>query len=71
MADRFDFEQQIMDCWHVTDDLKCVFEHMMEADTIDRDKIANILLGMQTLYHLKFEKLFNTFEQLLAERKVL
>jgi hypothetical protein len=27
----------------------------------DRDRVANILLGMSQLYELKFNKLFNTF----------
>ncbi len=71
MSNRFDLEQQIMDCWHVTDDLECVFEHLMETNSIDRDAIANIILGMQGLYQLKFEKLFNTFEQLINDRKVI
>lgn len=58
---RFDLEQEIMDCWHVTDDLNVLFEAVMEKD-LDKDMIANIILGMQQLYHLKFERTFSTFE---------
>ena len=48
--DRFDLEQQILDCWKITDDLKLVAvkgEHAVEA--------------VATLYELKFEQLWNTF----------
>jgi hypothetical protein len=34
-----------------------------ELTPADRDKVANILLGMSQLYELKFNKLFNTFEE--------
>ncbi len=66
---RFDFEQQIMDCWHVTDDLNMVYEYVCDNKP-DQDKLANMLLGMKELYHLKFEKLFEQFEQLLKQGKL-
>lgn len=59
---RFDLEQQIMDCWGITDDLDVLFEAVMEKD-LSKDQIANILLGMKDLYQLKFEKTFDTFEK--------
>ena len=67
MSTQFDLEQQIMDCWHVVDDLKVVTESVLEDD-LSRDKIANILLGMEQLYQLKFERLFRIFELLLKEQ---
>jgi hypothetical protein len=69
MKDRFSLEQEIMDCWHVTDDIQTLFEAVMDKD-LTQDKIANVLLGMKDLYHLKFEKLFNTFEVLVSQRKL-
>ena len=62
MANRFDFEQQIMDCWNVVEDVKTVFETVMNTDA-DTDTVANALLGISTLYNLKFDKLFGMFEQ--------
>jgi hypothetical protein len=70
MKARFDLEQEIMDCWHITDDLDIIFEHVMEAENLDRDKVANMLLGMKELYHLKFERCFGTFEKLINERTI-
>lgn len=67
MADRFDLEQQIMDCWHVVDDLKILSEFACEHDNFNRDKVVNITIGLEELYRLKFDKLFRTFESVLRE----
>jgi hypothetical protein len=70
MTDRFDLEQQILDCWHVTDDLNILLEHIMESDNLDKDRISNIVLGMKELYNLKFQRCFDTFETMLQDRKI-
>jgi hypothetical protein len=64
----FELEQQILDCWGITDDIDMLFGAVVEQD-IDKDKIANILLGIKELYHLKFERTFNTFEECLRNRE--
>ena len=65
--DRFDLEQEILDCWHITDDLQTI----METDSLElSDVVHNLLLGLKTLYHLKFERTFATFEQLVTQRKL-
>jgi len=66
MSDIFDLEQQIMDCWHITDDLKILEEGILDKD-ISKDDIANISIGLEKLYHLKFEKLFGIFEDTCKE----
>jgi hypothetical protein len=66
---RFDMEQEIMDCWHVTDDINVLLEAVMEKKPTT-DQVANVLLGMHQLYQFKFERLFDTFEQLIGERKI-
>jgi hypothetical protein len=68
MKTRFDLEQEIMECWNITSDIDDVYEYVMngngnELSTDERDRVANILLGMSQLYELKFNKLFNTFEE--------
>lgn len=62
--DQFDLEQQIMECWHVTDDIRTVLEYLMDAPLEgDReDKVANMLIGIEALYDAKFNKLFQQFE---------
>ena len=61
----FDFEQQLMDCWKVVDDIKTVYN--CEEAYHDEDTMMNALLGLQTLYQMKFETLFKQFEGLTAE----
>jgi len=69
MVDRFDLEQNIMKCWNVTDDIDMVYRNVMDRD-MSKDDIANALLGLQTLYNMKFEELFNNFETLVHEGKI-
>jgi HD-like signal output (HDOD) protein len=60
---QFDLEQGILNCWNICEDMKIVAENVLEAKTVDRDKLANILIGMADLYQLKFEKTFSDFEE--------
>ena len=72
MTDRFDLEQGILKCWNVTDDIDMVYRKIMDnPDELDVDEISNLLLGIKSLYDLKFDELFNTFEQLTHDKKIL
>lgn len=64
MSNRFDFEQQIMSCWNVCDDLKAV-ENLYDLRKVSEDEILNLLIGIRTLYQAKFESLFNQFETMI------
>lgn len=64
--DRFDFEQQIMSCWNVTTDLKDLNEGVIESN-LSKDQISNALMGIEQLYELRFNKLFQQFETLVRE----
>ena len=68
--DRFDLEQGILQCWNVVDDIDLLYENVMDKD-MTTDEIANTLLGLQQLYKMKFEKLFDTFEKLVHDKKIL
>jgi len=72
MTDRFDLEQQISECWNVTSDIRQVCEYVLDAplEPNREDKVSNMLLGIEELYNLKFQKLFSTLETLIAEKKV-
>jgi hypothetical protein len=69
MSDRFDFEQQIFDCWNVTKDINTLFEAVVDKD-LTTDQIANALLGMHQIYELKFGKLFDMFEELSYKKEL-
>lgn len=69
MMDRFDFEQQIMDCWGVCDDINTLYR-MSDIRTMSEDELANALLGLKTVYQMKFEVLFDMFESMIKEGKI-
>ena len=64
MSDRFDFEQQILKCWNVTDDIRELSEHFSDYhdSNFTKDKVANSLNGLAELYDIKFNKLWDLFE---------
>ena len=64
MVDRLDFEQDIYQCWHIIDDLNQLTEMVLDRDA-STDDIANILLGLQTLYDDRFEQLLESLEYIL------
>jgi hypothetical protein len=72
MTDRFDFEQQIMQCWSVTTDIRTVTEYLLDAPLEEdrQDKIANMLMGIEALYEAKFDKLFRQFEQMIKDKNI-
>lgn len=61
MSDRFDFEQQLMACWGVVDDVNLLAKR--GAESADFEALARI-------YQHKFEELFEQFETLVHERKL-
>lgn len=64
----FDLEQDIMSCWQVVDDVKLLYYHFGDdprfvgLDAKAEDEMMNLLLGVKSMYELKFEKLWKTFE---------
>jgi hypothetical protein len=68
--DRFEFEQQIMECWNVTSDIKTVAKYLMDAplEPGREDKIANMLIGIEALYNAKFDELFRQFEHMVNQQ---
>ena len=62
MSDRFDFEQEIMECWKITNDLQMY---------IDQGASIEDLKVLIDYYERKFQKVWDTFETLIHERKIL
>jgi hypothetical protein len=65
MKTRFDLEQQILNCWNITDDLGLYNER---HDSMTEDQRMNYIIGLQELYNQKFERMWSTFEQLVQDR---
>ena len=59
---RFDLEQELIDCWKVTDDIKVWCEQ--GADTKDFEVLI-------AYYERKFNRLWDTFESMTRSRKIL
>ena len=60
---RFDMEQEIMQAWQVLDDIRMLSAR--EGTTKeDWDAVCR-------LYQIRFETLFETFEQLIKDRAIL
>jgi hypothetical protein len=60
---RFDMEQEIMTAWQVLDDIKML---SARAGTTQEDWDA-----VGRLYQIRFETLFETFENLIHDGKIL
>lgn len=65
---RFDLEQDIMDCWSVVDDVKMLYEYLGSDEFFEsmhsehKRKLLRLLLGLSELYQIRFEKCFKTYE---------
>lgn len=64
---RFDLEQEILDCWNVTKDLDTLLS-MFDREHSE-DELMNAVLGLKVLYNRKFEILFDTFEECLRKKE--
>jgi len=67
---RFDLEQLILKNWEITTEIKHLYEKVLEDDNYTRDQIANYLLGLETIYELKFNKLWDCFESIAQQGKI-
>ena len=59
-VDRFDLEEKIMKAWSTTDDIKSFYS---SAEHMDEDQIINALIGLEIFAEMRFNELWNTFEQ--------
>jgi hypothetical protein len=67
--DRFDLEQLILKNWEITTEIKHLRELLESNPT--QDQVANYLLGLETIYEVKFNKLWDCFEQLCQHQKII
>jgi hypothetical protein len=70
MTDRFDLEQHIMTCWNVVEDIKALNCQMQDVGDMSPDQVANYLLGLETIYQVKFDQMFYVFEKMVQEGKI-
>lgn len=58
-----ELEQRISACWGVVDDIKAVYTIHQDRRELSVDEMSNALMGIEHLYQIKFELLFDTFEK--------
>ena len=61
-----DLEQPIMDCWSVMDNIKAVIEAINNSE-LSSAQVKIVLEGLSLLYEIKFNSLFNMYEEILKE----
>jgi len=59
--DRFDLEQEILECWKVTADIQMY---------VDQDAATEDFKVLAEYYERKFNLLWETFESMIHERKM-
>lgn len=67
MKTQFELESEMMNCWNVVDDIRTLYESF-DRKELTQDDIQNVLLGLMTLYQMKFEKLQSVYEKMLREK---
>jgi len=67
MSDRFDLEQNIMQCWNVCDDIQLLLDCW---DDLGEDNKQNFLIGLKQMYQMKFERTWSTFEQCIRRQQL-
>ena len=68
--DRFDLEQLILKNWEVVTEIKHLRE-LISDDKPTQDQVENYLLGLETIYEVKFNKLWDCFEELCQNQKII
>lgn len=62
-VDRFDLEQAIMEAWHTVDDLRVLVER---SEYMNEDQMFSAIHGLQIFAGMRFDSLWNTFEQCIS-----
>jgi hypothetical protein len=68
--DRFDLEQLILKNWEIVTEIKHLRELISDGKPT-QDQIENYLLGLETIYEVKFNKLWDCFEELCQHQKII
>lgn len=69
--DRFNLEEEILAVWKVVDDIELLLTYVGDSPVFEgmnpkhADEIMNFLLGMKTIYDVKFHNLESTMVDLI------
>ena len=65
MYDRFDLENAIVDLSNISKDLKLLGERLLD-EGMDEDEFSNVLIGLESLTNLRYDKAMDVFESMLS-----
>ena len=68
--DRFDLEQALMAVWGTDKDIEAIYKYVSDTDELDRDELANLLLGLSRLHNLRGNEAFKIFESLIEDETI-
>lgn len=74
--DRFNLEADIFAVWNVVDDIELLMNYVGDSPVFENmdpnhcDEIVNFLLGMKTIYSVKFHNLQSTMDDLIQSGKL-
>lgn len=74
--DRFNLEADIFAVWNVVDDIDLLYKYVGDSSVFEDmdaehcDEIMNFLLGMKTIYSVKFHNLQSTLDDLIQSGKL-
>ena len=74
--DRFNLETEIFAVWNVVDDIDLLYKYVGDSPVFKDmnpehcDEIMNFLLGVKTVYSVKFQNLNSTMEDLIQNGKL-
>ena len=65
-VDYLTLEQKIMAAWLTVDDIKALYR---SSERMNEDQITNALLGLEIFAPMRFEELWDSFEQMLHNKR--
>ncbi len=64
---RFDLEQAILGCWHITDDINDIANSL---EHLTPEQLSVALRGLREIYEIKFDKAFRLYEEALKRNQL-
>lgn len=65
--DRFDLENAMTETWQTSDEIKLLYENIINKDDMEKEEIVNVLIGICKLHEMRCEKAFDIFENLIYD----
>lgn len=66
----YDLEQDILNCWTITNDLDLLLKECEKIENAEvADQISNIVLGIKYVYDLRFQRCWKSFENYIWDQR--